>query len=137
MRGACRRSLADRQICLNGDRRAFGIAADGASFAREDPRLPLKKGEKTMLNVYDILVNLIDSERVYEFFEWSTKDDIEHIKKIPLVKVSSHFLDNAIKHTIVIENELLNDIYQKTEVYHKDKVSVIDYVCLILDSYYI
>lgn len=88
-----------------------------------------------MLNVYDILVNLIDSERVYEFFEWNMKDDIEHIKKIPLVKVSSHFLDSAINHTILIENDFLNDIYQKTEVYHQDKVGVIDYACLFTDGY--
>lgn len=85
--------------------------------------------------MYDILVNLIDSERVYEFFEWNMKDEIEHIKKIPLVKVSSHFLDSAINHTIVIENDFLNDIYQKTEVYHQDKVGVIDYACLFTDGY--
>lgn len=88
-----------------------------------------------MLNVYDILVNLIDSERVYEFFEWSTRDDIEHIKKIPLVKVSSHFLDSCINSTIIIDNSFLDEIYQKTEVYNQDKIGVIDYACLFTDGY--
>ena len=60
-----------------------------------------------MINVYDILVNIIDSERVYEFFEWNNKDDIEHIKKIPLVKVSSHFLDDCINNNITVDKSFL------------------------------
>ncbi len=88
-----------------------------------------------MLNVYDILLNLLDSERVYEFFEWNTKDEIEHIKKIPMVKVNSHFLDTVTNHNIIIEKEFLNELYQATEVYNNDKIGVIDYACLFTDGY--
>ena len=88
-----------------------------------------------MLNVYDILLNLLDSERVYEFFEWSNKDDVEHIKKMPMIKVSSNFLDNAINNTIVIDKSFLDEIYQKTEVYNHDRIGVIDYACLFTDGY--
>ena len=63
-----------------------------------------------MINVYDILFNLIDSERVYEFFEWNNKDDIEHIKKIPLIKVSSHFLDDCINNNIIVDKLFLEKI---------------------------
>ena len=88
-----------------------------------------------MVNVYDILINLIDSERVYEFFEWSIKDNIEHIKKIPLVKVTTNFLDTCINNCVIIENEFLDKIYQKTEVYNNDKIGVIEYACLFTDGY--
>ena len=88
-----------------------------------------------MINVYDILVNLIDSERVYEFFEWNNKDDIEHIKKIPLIKVSSHFLDDCINNNIIVDKLFLEKIYKKTELYNKDKIGVIEYACLFTDGY--
>lgn len=88
-----------------------------------------------MLNVYDILLNLLDSERVYEFFEWNTKDNIEHIKKIPIIKVSSHFLDVVMNNTIIIDKVFLEEIKQKTEVYNNDKIAVIDYACLFTDGY--
>ena len=38
-----------------------------------------------MLNVYDIVLNLLDGNRIYEPFEWSNKDNIEHIKKYWIV----------------------------------------------------
>ena len=88
-----------------------------------------------MLNVYDILLNFQDSERVYEFFEWNINDDIEHIKKIPMVKIKSDCLDNLINYTIIIDKNFLDEIYKKSEVYNHDKVSVIDYACLFTDGY--
>lgn len=88
-----------------------------------------------MLNVYDILLNLLDSNRVYEYFEWSNKDNIEHIKKIPIIKISSKFLDDIINYQVTIDKSFLNDIYKKCEVYNNDKVSVIDYANLFTDGY--
>lgn len=88
-----------------------------------------------MLNVYDILLNLQDGSRVYEFFEWMTKDDVEHIKKIPMVKISSNFLDNILKYKIIINKDFLKGIYKKTEVFNHNKIGVIDYACLFTDGY--
>lgn len=88
-----------------------------------------------MLNVYDILLNLLDSERVYEFFEWNNKDEVEHIKKIPIVKVSSECLDDFINNNFIIDSNFLEKIYKKTEVFNNDKISVIDNACLFTDGY--
>ena len=88
-----------------------------------------------MLNVYDILLNLLDSEYVYEFFEWSNKDDVEHIKKIPMIKITSNCLDSFINDTVIIDKEFLTTIYQKTEVFNPDRIGVIDYACLFTDGY--
>ena len=41
-----------------------------------------------MIYVYDILLNLQPIEESLEFYEWKQDDLIEHIKKVPLFKVS-------------------------------------------------
>ena len=87
-----------------------------------------------MLNVYDILINLMDSNRVYESFEWSSKDNVEHIKKMPMVKISSDKFKDFIYNYIQIDKDFLEDIYKKSEVYNGDKISVIDYGCLFTDG---
>lgn len=87
-----------------------------------------------MLNIYDILLNFQDSNRVYEFFEWTSKDDVEHIKKIPMIKISSSFFDKLLKYKVIIDTKFLDKIYKKTEVYNHNKVSVIDYSCLFTDG---
>ena len=88
-----------------------------------------------MVNIYDILLNLQDGNRVYEFFEWSNKDEIEHIRKIPLVKISSNSLDSLIKYNIIINKDFLIEIYKRTEIYDHNKINVIDYACLFTDGY--
>lgn len=88
-----------------------------------------------MLNVYDIVLNLLDSNRIYESFEWSPKDNIEHIKKIPMIRVSSNFLSDVVKNHIIVNPSFLKEIYRKTEVYQDEGVSFIDYACLFTDNF--
>ncbi len=88
-----------------------------------------------MLNVYDIILNLQDGDRIYEFFEWTNKDNIEHIKKIPMVRITSNFLEDIIKNSIVIDTNYLKEIYKKTEIYHDDGINIIDYACLFTDNF--
>jgi len=45
-----------------------------------------------MTYIYDILLNFNDS-LLYEFYEWSSNDDIENMKKIKLVKVDKRDFD--------------------------------------------
>lgn len=87
-----------------------------------------------MINVYDIVLNLLDSNRIYESFEWSNKDNIEHIKKIPIVRVNTNTLDDIINNIIVIEKPFLEQIYKKSEVYEKNNISIIDYGVLFTDK---
>lgn len=88
-----------------------------------------------MINVYDIILNLLDSNRLYESFEWNKKDNIEHIKKIPMVRVSTSSLDDIIHSVIVIDSDFLTEIYKKTEIYNDDGLSVIDYGVLFTDNF--
>lgn len=88
-----------------------------------------------MLNVYDIILNLLDSNRIYESFEWNHKDNIEHIKKIPMIRVTSNFLNDVIQNNIIVGKDYLKEIYRKTEIYNDDGISVIDYACLFTDNF--
>lgn len=88
-----------------------------------------------MLNVYDIVLNLLDGNRIYEPFEWSNKDNIEHIKKIPMVRISSNFLSDIIFNNVTVNKEFLQSIYRKAEVYSDKGTNVIDYACLFTDTY--
>ena len=48
--------------------------------------------------IYDILLNFNDI--YYDFYEWNISDNIEHIRKIPLFKIS-------IKDMITIKNNYI------------------------------
>ena len=87
-----------------------------------------------MLYIYDILVNFTDGDRIYEFFEWDSRDVVEHIKKIPLIRVDTETLIDIYNNDVVVEIELLKDIYLKTEVYNNDYHQVVEYACLLSDN---
>ncbi len=85
-----------------------------------------------MINVYDIILNFSEA-RVYEFFEWDKKDSIEHIKKIPLFRVSSKVLVDILYKQVEMNYDFLNEIKDKTEVFSKSNEEVIEYACLFCD----
>lgn len=78
--------------------------------------------------IYDILLNFQDE--YYDFFEWNTNDQITHIKKIPIIKVSNDDFLN-IKYSIVtFDNDFLEMIYNRTQVFKKYDVNVASYMCI-------
>ena len=76
--------------------------------------------------IYDVLVNFNDKE-IYEFFEWEKDDNIEHIRRIPIFKVSpKNFIDFKTK-KIKVEEEFLNKIKNKTEIFCNKTINYIEY----------
>ena len=56
-----------------------------------------------MLYIYDIVVNFMDGDEIYESFEWEYKDILEHIKKMPVVKVDNNtFTDFMFNEVLLI-----------------------------------
>lgn len=77
--------------------------------------------------IYDIFLNF--NSALYEIFEWNPNDNISHIKKIPLYKVSKQTMVDIMNNNIKFENEFLNKIFNKTETYnHQLKYSCL-FVC--------
>lgn len=75
-----------------------------------------------MIYVYDILINFIDSKRVYEVFEWNKDDEVEHIKRIPLFLVDYSFIDSIIKYDTSVSKDFLDLIKDKTLLFTGGKI---------------
>ncbi|MBE6147703.1 MAG: DUF3603 family protein [Firmicutes bacterium] len=86
-----------------------------------------------MIYIYDILLNFNDG-LLYEFYEWSSNDDIENMKKIKLVKVDKRDFDCFSKCKVCIDSSFLLKIFKTCEVYTNKSVEVIDYCCLFSDG---
>ena len=82
-----------------------------------------------MNTVYDLLLNF--SDVVYDFYEWNIKDDIEHIKKIPFVKISTKTLYDFLKKDIKIDINFLKEIENVTQKYDLTKL---EYACIFTDG---
>ncbi len=87
-----------------------------------------------MIYVYDILLNWFQKEQLVDFFEWELNDELEHVKKIPLLKVDSMILKDLYTSHIQVEKSLLEKIKDKTECYFHNDVDVITYACILSDG---
>ena len=52
--------------------------------------------------IYDILLNF--NNIPYDIFEWNKDDKILHIRKIPLIKLSTFDLSNLVNKKVKIDN---------------------------------
>ena len=84
-----------------------------------------------MTYIYDVLLNFTDDERIIEFFEWDDKDYFEHIKRIPLIRVSTQTLTDFINKKVKVDSGLLNKIKGEPSLYKKSKN--LEYATLISD----
>lgn len=80
--------------------------------------------------IYDIYLNLNDT--LYDFFEWNKSDKLIHIKKIPMLKINHEHFVKINSYSIKAEEDFLNDIYKKTEVWNTNEK--IDYCVLFCDE---
>lgn len=81
--------------------------------------------------IYDILLNFTDDNRLIEFYEWSESDYFEHIKRIPVYRVSSKVMQDICQNKIKVSKEFIEKIQNKTDLYKKKKN--IKYATLLSD----
>ena len=86
-----------------------------------------------MKKTYDILVNY--HKIAYEFYDWNKTDDIKHIKVIPTFKVSDECLLDFYNYDINVDNDFLNMIKNKTEIYVKGLIIKEPYACILFSTY--
>ena len=79
-----------------------------------------------MIYIYDILLNF--NTNFYEFFEWEKKDNLISIKKIPMYKVESTFIQDLITKKVQINDPILIEILCKCEVLNNKKNKNFNYV---------
>lgn len=85
--------------------------------------------------IYDVLANF--HEELYDFFDWNTSDNISHIRKIPLFKINTKSLNDIKNNQVIFDEEFLEKIYQRTEVFTNRSVKGISYACLLTDGSYV
>ena len=67
--------------------------------------------------IYDILLNF--QKDFYDFFEWNPEDEILHIRKIPLFRVSNKDFTIFKKGNVRFESSFMSRIYNRTEKFKK------------------
>ena len=78
---------------------------------------------------YDIVLNF--QENLFMFYEWDEHDNLEYIKKIPLIFVDSTNLIDLIANKIIINNNLLKKIENKTKLKNN---KFLKYCCIVADG---
>lgn len=87
-----------------------------------------------MIYIYDVLLNFNDIDKVLEFYEWEVEDAVDHIKRIPLIKVESKVIEDFVFGKIIVTSSFLEMIYLKTEIFNRRKVVREDYISLFTDG---
>ena len=84
-----------------------------------------------MIYTYDILLNWTKGERLKEFYEWTLEDDLEHIKKMPIIRIRESLLKDLLTSKVKIDKSFLSKIKYKSESYFHNEIDVIDYAFIV------
>jgi len=81
--------------------------------------------------IYDILINF--QPNLYDVYDWNKNDDILHLRKIPMFKLHTESLKELCNYNILIANDFLVKIYNRTELFGRNKVAPLEYCFLATD----
>lgn len=87
-----------------------------------------------MIYIYDILLNLKQMDEGLEFYEWREDDLIEHIKKVPLFKVSKTLIEDLFTNKLQLDITILPKIRNKAICYFNGETKQIPYLVLLSDG---
>lgn len=87
-----------------------------------------------MIYIYDILLNLRQMDEGLEFYEWKEDDLIEHIKKVPLFKVSKTLIEDLFTNKLQLDITILPKIRNKAICYFNGESKQIPYLVLLSDG---
>jgi hypothetical protein len=82
--------------------------------------------------IYDILLNFNDM--LYDFYDWNVSDTILHIRRIPLILISSKTLNDIKENEIEFDIEFLEKIKNKTEYFVGRNIKILKNTCLFTDG---
>lgn len=82
--------------------------------------------------IYDILLNF--DSMIYDHYEWNLNDNIYHIKKIPIFKVNENIISDVFNYNLIINQEFLSKIKNKTELYLNKGTKQIEYACILCNE---
>ena len=74
--------------------------------------------------IYDILLNISNNEKVYDFYEWNLEDEIINVKKSPIIKVNSKILLDIINYKVKFAKSFLEKIENNFLIYKNTKKKI-------------
>ena len=84
-----------------------------------------------MSYIYDIMLNF--KQDLYDFYDWNIKDSIIHVRKIPLIRVSSKTLEDIKQNVVILDKSFLDTIDKKTEIFQNKQIVFLNN-CFILSD---
>lgn len=82
--------------------------------------------------VYDVLLNF--NKELYDFFDWNTSDMISHIRKILLFRVNNKVMEDLKNNYIIVKQEFLTKISNRTEMFTSQNIKIINYACIFTNG---
>lgn len=82
--------------------------------------------------VYDVLLNF--NKELYDFFDWNSSDIISHIRKILLFRVNNKVMNDLKNNNIMVNQDFLTKISNRTEMFTSQNVKIINYACLFTNG---
>ena len=79
--------------------------------------------------IYDVLLNF--QKEYYDFFDWNQNDNLYHMRKVPIIKVTNLNLKEIKNNIIKFDNNILNLINNKAERFSKNTISKQKYIFII------
>lgn len=85
--------------------------------------------------VYDVLLNF--NKEMYEFYDWNLDDYISHIRKILVFRVDNKTMRDLVNNSIVVDSDFLLKISNRTEMFTKQNVKIINYAALFTNGSFV
>ena len=85
--------------------------------------------------VYDVLLNF--NKEMYEFYDWNLDDYISHIRKILVFRVDNKTMSDLVNNSIVVDSDFLIKISNRTEMFTKQNVKIINYAALFTNGSFV
>ena len=86
-----------------------------------------------MSYIYDIMLNF--KQDLYDFYDWNIKDTIVHVRKIPLIRVSSKTYEDIKQYIVTFDNTFLDTIDRKTEIFQNKQIVSLKHSFILSDGY--
>lgn len=80
--------------------------------------------------IYDLMLNFCDCGRCFDFYEWTKKDDIINVQKMPVIRINRFQMNDILNNKIKITEELLKRVFNKTLL---ENGKILQYVFLVTD----
>lgn len=80
--------------------------------------------------IYDVVLNF--NKEYYDFFEWNEEDNFLHLKKIPIIRISTKELILFLTKKIKLNEDIIKSIENKTETYKFNDYN--NYFCILSDN---